>query len=80
MTSSDLIGDVMVQNGIFWTIGEHLYFLYYLIMSYQWLKVYRGERMDIGKISLTHWRQWDMQMQLIPLNIMVFIVRDEVPW
>ena len=54
MTSSVLIGDVMVQNGIFWTIGEHLYFVYYPIISYQWIKVYRFERIDIGKIPLTH--------------------------
>ena len=52
----------MAQNKIFWTIGEHLYFVYYPIMSYQWIKVYRIERMDKGKISITHWRQWDMQM------------------
>ena len=30
----------MVQKGIFWTIGEHLYFVYYPIISYQWIKVY----------------------------------------
>ena len=44
----------MARNGIFWTIGEHLYFVYYPIISYQWIKVYKVERMDIGKISLTH--------------------------
>ena len=38
----------MVRNGIFWTIGEHLYFIYYPIISYQWIKVYKVERMDIG--------------------------------
>ena len=47
-----LIGDLMVQNSIFWTIGEHLYFVYYPIIYYQRIKVYRIERMDIGKISL----------------------------
>ena len=54
MISSVLIGDVMVQNRIFWTIGEHLYFVYYPIVSYQWIKFYRVEIMDIGKISITH--------------------------
>ena len=44
----------MVQIGIFWTIGEHLYFVYYPIISYQWIKFYRVERINIGKISLTH--------------------------
>ena len=40
----------MVQNRIFWNIGEHLYLVYYYIISYQWINVYRVERMDIGKI------------------------------
>ena len=53
----------MVRNGIFWTIGEHLYFVYYPIISYQRKKVYKFEIMDIGNISLTHWHQWNMQMQ-----------------
>ena len=53
MASSVLFGDVMVQNGIFWTIGERLYFVYYPIISYQWINVYRFERMDIGNMSLT---------------------------
>ena len=44
----------MVQNGIFWTIGEYLYFVYYPIISYQCITVYMVKRMDIGKISLTH--------------------------
>ena len=70
MTSSVLIGDVMVQNGIFWTIGEHLYFVYYPIVSYQRIKVYRVETMDMGrshwnngvsgKMLLEKWCQWKM--------------------
>ena len=44
----------MIRNGTFWTIGEHLYFVYYPIISYQLIKVYRVERMYIGKISMTH--------------------------
>ena len=44
----------MVQNGIFWTIGEPLYSAYFPIIYYQCIKVYRDERMDIGKTSLTH--------------------------
>ena len=35
--------------------------LSYYILSMD--KVYRVEIMDIGKISLTHWCQWNMQMQ-----------------
>ena len=53
----------MVKKGIFWTIGEHLYFVYYLIISYKRITDYRVEIMDIGKISLTHWRQWNMKIQ-----------------
>ena len=33
MTSSVLNGDIMVQKGVFWTIGEHLYFVYDPIIS-----------------------------------------------
>ena len=38
----------MVQNGIFWTIGEQLYIIDYPIMSYQKIKVYRVETMNMG--------------------------------
>ena len=44
----------MDRKGIFWTIWEHLYFVYYPIISYQSMKVYSVERFDIVKISLTH--------------------------
>ena len=62
----------MVQKGIFWTIGEHLYFLYYPIISYQRIKVYTVERMDMGishwnngvsgNILLEKWCQWKMKL------------------
>ena len=42
----------MVQNEIFWTIWEHTYFVYYPIISYQKIKVYRVETMDMGR---SHW-------------------------
>ena len=54
MTSSVIIGDVMVRKGVFWTIGEYLYFVYYPIISYQWINVYMVEIMYIGKKSLIH--------------------------
>ena len=38
----------MVQKGIIWNIGEHSYFVYDPIISYQRIKVYRIETMDIG--------------------------------
>ena len=30
----------MVWDKILWTTGKHLYFVYYPIISYQWIKVY----------------------------------------
>ena len=35
-------------KGIFWTIGGNSYFVYYYIISYQRIKVYRVEIMDMG--------------------------------
>ena len=52
ITSSVLFGDVMVQNGIFWTIGGQTYFFNYPIISYRKIKVYRVETMDMGR---SHW-------------------------
>ena len=52
ITSSVLFGDVMVRNGIFWTIGEQSYIVYYPIISYRKIKVYRVETMDMG---ISHW-------------------------
>ena len=49
MTSSVLNGDIMIQNGVFWTIGGHSYFVYYLIISYQSIKVYRLGKTDMGR-------------------------------
>ena len=40
-----------------------LIFFYHPIISYQRIKVYKVERMDIGKIFLTHWCLCGMQMQ-----------------
>ena len=42
----------MVRNGIFWTIGEQSYIVYYPIIYYRRIKVYRVETMDIGRY---HW-------------------------
>ena len=42
----------MVRNGIFWTTGEQSYFVYYHIISFQKIKVYRVETMDMGR---SHW-------------------------
>ena len=49
MSSSVLFGDVLVRKRIFWTIEEHLYFVYYPIIYYRRIKVYRFEKMDTGR-------------------------------
>ena len=38
----------MFRKGVFWTIGEHSYFVYYPIISYLRIKVHRVETMDMG--------------------------------
>ena len=42
----------MVRNGIFLTIGQQLYIIDYPIISYQNIKVYRVETMNMGR---SHW-------------------------
>ena len=42
----------MVQNGMFWTIGGQSYSVYYPIIYYRRIKVYRIETMDMGGY---HW-------------------------
>ena len=59
----------MVRNGISWTIGEQYYIVYYPIISYLKIKVYRVETIDMGrshcnndvsgKILLEKWCQWN---------------------
>ena len=44
----------MVQNGIFWTIGEQSDFVYYPIISYRNMKVYRVETMDMRRSHLNN--------------------------
>ena len=43
----------MVQDRIFWTIGEQLYIIDYPIISYRKIKVYRVETMNMGRY---HWK------------------------
>ena len=44
----------MVRNGLFWTFGEQTYFVYYPITSYQKIKVYRVETIDMGRSHLNN--------------------------
>ena len=76
-TSSVLSGDVMVRNGIFWTIGGKLYIVYYPIIYYQNIKVYRVETMDMGRY---HWNNGVIGIFCISINTTVLIVRDKILW
>ena len=77
ITSSVLFGDVMVQNKIFWTIVEQKYFIYYPIIYYLRIKVYRVETMDMGR---SHWNNSASGTNLIYISTMVIIVRDKILW
>ena len=67
----------MVRNGIFWTIGEELYMSYYPIISYQKIKVYRVETMDMGR---SQWNNGFSGTDIISISTMVLIVRDKILW
>ena len=65
----------MVQNGIFWNIGEQLYIFYYPIISYRKIKVYRVETMDMGR---SHWKNCVSGVVLVSISNMVLIVQDKI--
>ena len=67
----------MVQNRIFWTIGEQSYIVYYPIISYLKIKVYSVETMDMGR---SHWNNGVIGTFLISINMTVLIVRDKILW
>ena len=66
----------MVQNGVFWTIGEQTYFVYFPIISYQRIKVYMVETMDMGR---SHWNNGVIGTFLVCISTTVLIVRDKIP-
>ena len=65
----------MVRNMIFWTIREQLYIVNYPIISYQKIKVYRAETMDMG---ISQWNNGVSGTNLISINTMVLIVQDKI--
>ena len=67
----------MVRNWIFWTIGEQSYIVYYPIISYQKIKFYRFETMDMGR---SHWNNGVTGTFLVSISTTVLIVRDKIPW
>ena len=67
----------MVRNGIFWTIGEQSYIVYYPIISYRMIKVYRVETMDMGR---PQWNKDVIGTFFISISMTVHIVRDNIHW
>ena len=67
----------MVQNGIFWTIGEQSYIVYYHIIYYRRIKVYRVETMYMGRY---HWKNGVVGTFLISISTTVLIVQDNRFW
>ena len=72
-----LFGDVVVRNRIFWTIGEQSYIVYYPIISYRKIKVYRVETMDMGRYR---WNNGVIGTFLISISTTVLIVQDKILW
>ena len=67
----------MVQNRIFWTIGEQIYIVYYPIISDQKIKVYRVGKMDMGR---SHWNNGVSGMAFVSISTMVLIVQNKILW
>ena len=67
----------MVRNGIFWSFGEQSYFVYYPIIYYIKIKVYRVETMDMGR---SHWKNGVIGPFLISISTTVIIIRDKILW
>ena len=65
----------MVRNVIFGTIGEQSYFVYYPIIYYRKIKVYRVETMDI---VIPHWNNGVIGTFIISISTTVLIVRDKI--
>ena len=61
----------MVQNGIFWTIEEQTYLVNYPIIYDRNIKIYRVERMDMGR---SHWDNGVSGTDLISIITPVIIV------
>ena len=67
----------MVRNGIFWTIGEQSYIVYYPIISYLRIKFYRVEMMDM---EISHWNNGVIGTFLVSVGTTVLTVRDKILW
>ena len=67
----------MVRNRIFWTIGEQSYIVYYTIISYRSINVYRVETMDMGR---SHGNNGVIGMFHVSISTTVLLVRDKILW
>ena len=67
----------MVRNGIFWNIGEQLYMVYYPIISYRKIKVYRVETIEMVR---SQWNNGVSGTNIISISTMVLIVLDKILW
>ena len=66
-----LIWRFMVQNGIFWTIGEQSFFFNYPIIYYLRIKVYTVEMMGM---RISHWKNGVSGTTLVSIITMVLIL------
>ena len=67
----------MIQNGIFWNIGEQSYIIHHTIISYRRIEVYRVVTLNMGR---SHWNNGVIGKFLIPISTALLIVRDKIPW
>ena len=67
----------MVRNGMFWNIGEQSYIVYYPIIYYRRIKVYRVETMEM---VISHWNNGVIETFLISISTTVLIERDKILW
>ena len=70
----------MVRNGIFWTIGEQTYFIYYPIISYQKIKVYRFKKLIWEDPTVTMMSVGQFCWNNGISGTIVLIVRDKILW
>ena len=70
----------MVQNGMFWTIGEQYYIVYYPIIPYRKIKVYRVETMIWEDPTATMMSVGQFCWNNDVSGIIVRIERDKILW
>ena len=61
-----LNGYIIIKKGYLGILGNTHTLVYYPIVSSWKMEVYRVETLDMGKIPLTHWHQYNMKTQLYP--------------